>query len=255
MTDDYRVKPRSNQEIRKFANELRAYYGVANAVYIDILDCVKRDRIWTIRGVRRLNFLARPDNEMGRSDGSTITSKDAVTIAVKESVQDAASFGVGRARNTLAHELGHAVMHEGPPMHRRSDGNTKLKWLPPFESAEHQAKVFAPAFLVNDVVADTLDSAEEISVRFGISLESADIYFKELTEQRERTKNAERVRRVAQELAADFRESLNPSHSAIRYIEDVCTSCHRQTVLPIGIKFMCTTCGNVSDRFQDGDPA
>jgi len=125
----------------------------------------------------------------------------------------------------------------------------------PFESAEHQAKVFAPAFLIDDVVAGTLDSAEEISVRFGISSESADIYFKELTEQRERAKNAERVLRAAQELASDFSESLKPSPSAVRYIEDVCTSCHCQTVLPIGIKFMCTTCNNVSDRFQDGDPA
>src|SRR5258708_8872851 len=118
MTDDYLVKPRSNQEIRKFANELRAYYGVANAVYIDILDCVKRDRIWTIRGVRRLNFLAPPDNEMGRSDGSTITSKDAVTITVKESLRDAASFGGGRVRNNPAPSLKTPVQpqrHPKPP--------------------------------------------------------------------------------------------------------------------------------------------
>jgi hypothetical protein len=66
MTDDYRVKPRSNREIRDFAKKLRAHYGVTSAVYIDVLDCLKRDRIWTIRGVRRLNFLVRPDNEMGR---------------------------------------------------------------------------------------------------------------------------------------------------------------------------------------------
>jgi IrrE N-terminal-like domain len=255
MMDDYRVKARSNREISDLAKKLRAYYGIANDVYIDVLDCLKRDRIWTVQGERRLNFLVRPDNEMGRSDGSTISNKDAVTIAVKESVRDAAFLGVGRARNTLAHELGHAVMHEGAPMHRRSDGNMKLNWLQPFESAEHQAKVFAPAFLVDDEVAGNLDDAEEISVKFGISLESADIYFKEFAEQRERTKNAERVLGVAQKLAADFSESLRPSRSAVRYIEDVCTSCHCQTVLPIGIKFMCTTCGNVSDRFQDGDPA
>jgi hypothetical protein len=174
MTDDYRVKPRSNQEVRQLAKKLRAYYGVTNDVYVDVLNCLKRDRIWTVRGVRRLNFFVRPDSEMGRSEGSTISSKDIVTIAVKESVRDAAFVGVGRARNTLAHELGHAVIHEGAPMHRRSDGNTKLNWLQPFESAEHQAKVFAPAFLVDDAVAGTLGSAEEVSLKFGMSLESAD---------------------------------------------------------------------------------
>jgi hypothetical protein len=171
-----------------------------------------------------------------------------VTIAVKESVRDAASFGVGRARNTLAHELGHAVMHEGAPMHRRSDGNTKLNWLQPFESAEHQAKVFAPAFLVDDVVARTLDSADEISVSFGISLESANIYFKELTDERERARNAERVLRLAQELATDFSESLKPSASAVRYIEDICTSC--------AVKLCCqlasNLCAQLAATYQTG---
>ena len=68
MMDDYRVKPRSNREIRGLAKKLRAYYGILNDVYIDILACLKRDKIWTVRGERRLNFLVRPDPEMGRSE-------------------------------------------------------------------------------------------------------------------------------------------------------------------------------------------
>jgi hypothetical protein len=184
MTDDYRVKPRSNQEIRQLAKKLRTHFGVTDFVYIDVLGCLQRDTIWTVRGVRRLNFLVRPDGEMGRSDGSTISNNEVVTIAVKQSVRDAAFVGVGRARNTLAHELGHGVMHEGPPMHRRSDGNTKQGWLQPFESAEHQVGVFAPAFLIDDALAETKNSAEEISLTFGVSMESAEIYFKELTDKR-----------------------------------------------------------------------
>jgi hypothetical protein len=31
--------------------------------------------------------------------------------------------------------------------------------LPAFKSAEHQAKVFGPAFLINDKIAETLSSA------------------------------------------------------------------------------------------------
>jgi hypothetical protein len=152
----------------KCDQQLRAYYGVADHVHIDILDCLKRGTIWTVNGPRKLNFLVRSDDEMGRSDASTISSKDVVTIAVKESVRCANFVGVGRARNTLAHELGHGVMHEGPPMHRRSDVNVSPTWLQPFESAEHQARVFAPAFLINDTVANTLESAEELSITFGL---------------------------------------------------------------------------------------
>jgi Zn-dependent peptidase ImmA (M78 family) len=146
-------------------------------------------------------------------------------------------------------------MHDGPPMHRRSNGNAKVSWLQPFESAEHQAGIFAAAFLINDTAYSALSSIEEISIRFGISLESASIYFSELTDQREKEKNAERVQRIAQQLKNDFKIPLKPSNSTIRYIDDVCPTCGNKTVFPIGIKFMCATCDNVSDRFQDGDCA
>jgi len=37
---------------------------------------------------------------------------------------------------------------------RRTVGNVTPKWIPAFQSAEHQAKVFAPALLVNDAIAE-----------------------------------------------------------------------------------------------------
>jgi Zn-dependent peptidase ImmA (M78 family) len=205
--------------------------------------------------VQVLNFQVRPDNEMGGNDGSTTFGKGVVTISVKQSVREAALMGDGRSRNTLAHELGHGVMHYGPEMFRRINGNVTPKYLKPYESAEHQAKVFAPAFLINDSLVAKLNSAEELSIQFGMSLESAEISYKALTEQRERAKNAERVQRLADQLAADFRAS-NPFNASkkTRYIQEMCTSCHQHTVLPVGIKFLCESCGAVMDRFQDGDP-
>lgn len=188
---------------------------------------------------------------MGTADGMTSHGKDFVAIAIKQSVHDAAFMGDGRARNTLAHELGHAVMHNGVEMPRRALGNVTPKWLKskPFESAEHQVRVFAPAFLINDLIAETLTGANDISVEFGISLESATIYFEELTALRGRDAVAEKIRRIAEE----FRESVKPVISKQHFINDVCTGCGRQTVFPVGAKFMCQTCDNVTDRFQDGD--
>jgi hypothetical protein len=108
------------------------------------------------------------------------------TRLLKQSVRDQALVGDGRARQMLAHELGHAVMHDGVPMSRRTgaSGIGSPKWLKAFESAEHQAKVFAPAFLINDTIAGRASSPNDISVESGISLESANIYFEELTEHR-----------------------------------------------------------------------
>jgi Zn-dependent peptidase ImmA (M78 family) len=191
---------------------------------------------------------------MGTADGSTIFGKGIVTISIKQSVCEAALMGDGRSRNTLAHELGHGVMHNGSEMFRRMNGNVTPKYIMPYESAEHQAKVFAPAFLINDAPAATLNSAEELSIQFGISLESARIYYEGLTEERERAENAERIKRMADQLAADFRASDPSNASKVRYIQEFCPVCSRQTVLPAGIKFMCANCDTVIDRFQDGDP-
>jgi hypothetical protein len=207
-----------------------------------------------VRGEERLNFQPRPDSEMGRDDGATTYSKGIVTIAVKESVRDAAIVGDGRSRNTFAHEFGHAVMHNGPPLFRRALGNITPKYLRPYESAEHQAKVFAPAFLIHDSIAHALNNAEEISIEFGISLESATIYFDALLEQRERSKNAEKVLRLAQELAVDLQAPTSANSLKMKYISEPCSVCSHPMVFPIGVKFMCHNCKTVFDRFQDGDP-
>jgi Zn-dependent peptidase ImmA (M78 family) len=186
---------------------------------------------------------------MGEHDGQTGFGKGVITIDIKQSVHDDALLGVGRSRNTCAHELGHGVMHDGAIMARRAISNITPKWIRPFESAEHQAKVFAPAFLINDTVAETLQTPEEVSIEFGISLESAKIHYQQILESRDRKASEERVSRMAQ----DFRARTMAPPNAVRYLQELCTACGRQTLLPLGIKFMCVTCDTVFDRFQDGD--
>ena len=144
------------------------------------------------------------------------------TRLLKQSVRDQALIGDGRARQMLAHELGHAVMHDGVPMSRRTgaSGIGSPKWLKAFESAEHQAKVFAPAFLINDTIAGRASSPDDISVESGISLESANIYFEELTEHRNHEKSAAAVLRMADELRALTKPALPKTH----YLNEICTT-------------------------------
>lgn len=114
-------------------------------------------------------------------------------------------------------------MHDGPPMSRRALGNAKFNFIKAFESAEHQAKVFAPAFLINDQIAERLTSAEKISVEFGVSLKSATIYFEQLSERRNRGKSIEKVRRMADEV----REILSPPalSSKNMFLAEPCSVC------------------------------
>ncbi len=135
-------------------------------------------------------------------------------------------------------------------MPRLVTGRITPTWIKPFESAEHQVKVFAPAFLINDAIADMLGSPEEISVEFGISFESAKIYYGELTALRNRTKTTEKMRRLAEEL----RESSAPQTAKLNYLNDPCPVCGNRMLFPVDAKFMCQHCDNVFDRFQDGDP-
>src|SRR5579862_8649041 len=111
MSDDYRVKSRSDLEIRQLAKRARDFFGVSKHPRVDVLACLKGKTVWTVSGEKGLNFQTPPDTEMGAKDGSTSFGKRIVTIAIKQSVCQTALIGDGRSRNTLAHELGHAVMH------------------------------------------------------------------------------------------------------------------------------------------------
>jgi Zn-dependent peptidase ImmA (M78 family) len=250
MEDDIRVKPLRNSEIRSHAKRLRTFFGLRDARYVDVIACLKSKTIWTLRGEKSLVFRVRSDAEMGSADAKTTHGEAVVTIESKQSVYDGAMLGVGRPRNTFAHEFGHAVLHDGVEMPRLGGGNMTPAWMKAYESSEHQVKVFAPAFLINDDAAETLQSANDVSIEFGVSLESAEIYYEGLVELREREETAKKIRQLAEELA----ESSGSTESKIDYLGEPCARCGKRAVFPVLNMFMCQSCDNITGPFQDGDP-
>jgi IrrE N-terminal-like domain len=267
MANDYLVKERSNDECRALAKTARTWCDQADARYLDVCACVSKNEIWTVYGIRRLVLEIKPDAELGKDDAVTTFAAGIITITVKQSCWDGAKRGQVRHRQTLAHELGHAVQGHGEmradaPMARRQAASGKYlapvdrpsnyksaEGLPASKSAEHQAKVFAPAFLINDRIAETLSSANEIALAFGISQQSAEIYFEQLTKRRNKKKSAERVRRMADEAIA----VLSGRRSApTNYMPDPCLVCGEKKILPNVAGFQCQNCGKVFDH-QDGD--
>jgi Zn-dependent peptidase ImmA (M78 family) len=269
MADDYLVKERSNNECSDLAKRARTWFGQSDAQYLDICECLTIGKVWTVYGVRPLILKIRPDEEMGKDDAVTIYADGVITITVKQSCWDGAKQKQVRPRQTLAHELGHAVqghaeMRFDKPMARREGAVGKYiserqrpsqyksaEGLPASKSAEHQAKVFAPAFLINDKIAETLSGAQEIALAFGLSLESAKIYFDQLVKKRDRKKSAERVRRSANETIAILRSAARPQPT---YLRDPCI-CGMRTLRWEGTKVRCSSCGFFGDWFQDGDKA
>lgn len=153
---------------------------------------------------------------------------------------------------TLAHELAHAVLHHSVPLFRLvgAAGATDLAQDGAHTSAEHQAKVFAAAFLIHDEDAAKMVSAEEISEQFGVSLQAAKICFDRLAQKAERQRSGERVRKSADQTIALLKEK---SANQRTYLSDPCTGCHAAALIPLGVKVLCDNCGFVGDRYQDGD--
>jgi hypothetical protein len=255
MSDDYRVKPRSDAEIRDLARKARAEFGFAHVSRLDPIACLNRDWIETTAGKKRLFFDVRPDAELGEDEAFTSydflpDSRPCVRITVRDSVYQQAWLGLGRARMTLAHEIGHAILHQGIRMARRALGNLRYASIATYESAEHHARVFAAAFLIHPEIAAQLDSEEEISVEFGVSIEAARIYLQERRTNAARIETGRRMSRFAKELT----ESGTPSRS-IHFLDALCLVCSKKTLFSVGPKMMCQTCDTVFDRPQDGDPS
>jgi hypothetical protein len=251
MTDDFREKARSDVEVREIAKLALTRFAQEDRKWVDVISCLRSSKIWTVNGVKRLQFRVRPDAEMGTADGMTSVGKDTVTIDLKESVYEKALVGDGRARNTLAHELGHATMHTRQHLPRRATGNKKHEWIKPFESAEHQANVFAAAFLVSDYHFADIDSADEIAIEAGVSFECAKIFAKEMTKRVDAGRTAEKIRQLVSLFKAEVGKDDNPS--SVPYLDCPCPNCGQRRVFPVGPKFMCQVCERVSDNYPDGD--
>jgi Zn-dependent peptidase ImmA (M78 family) len=143
---------------------------------------------------------------------------------------------------TLAHELAHGVLHYGDPLYRASgaSGATSISRLRPEDSAEHQAKVFASAFLIHDFAVEEMTSPEEVSVEFGVSYEAAKFCFERVhREKHRRDEGAERVRKTNER----FQAHMNPPKSFMRYSERACPECGNSTMVASGFVFLCHTCG------------
>jgi hypothetical protein len=251
MSDDRRVNKRSDRQVRETASRTKDFYKTSKRRPVNIIGCLESGRILTDQGQKQLIYRVLDDRDMLDADGKTEFIDGAVIISAKRSVHESALFGIGRSRMTLAHELAHGVMHYGAPKFRvvGASGSTSFSQTNAYESAEHQAKVFASSFLIHDEQAVEFDNAEAISEEFGVSLQAAQITLERLLEEKDHSESAERVMRMNEEVQKRF---SNPVAKP-RYLDDPCVDCGERALLIIGVKLLCDTCGRLTDRLQDGD--
>ena len=169
MPKGVRVKPRSRTEIREAAEFILKACDVVElpVPIIEILE-FKLSEMGIV-----YDYAAKSD--LGVEEGRTYPDRDYVRI--REGVYIGAVSERGRDRFTIAHELGHLVLHWGIPLSR-------MEQPPPltfYESSEWQAEVFASELLMPvQQIRQSCGDANDIMYLANVSYRAAEVQWEVL---------------------------------------------------------------------------
>lgn len=113
------------------------------------------------KGIIELEIVSK--EEMPNEYGLTYPNKG--IIKIREDVYDKAISGDGFGRSTIAHEVGHFMLHKGEvPYAREAGGNHKT-----YEDSEWQANKFAQELLIDVRCIDNNATSYELETTFGVT--------------------------------------------------------------------------------------
>ena len=132
-----RVPPRSRKNLRNVATQLLMHCEISGPpiLIVEILEFHL-----TNLGV---TYEYLPRQEMGDDHGRSFPNDG--RIQIREDVYERACEGRGRDRLTIAHEIGHVILHGGLPLRRSVVSPDSIRT---FESSEWQANAFAGELLM-----------------------------------------------------------------------------------------------------------
>lgn len=166
--EGFRVPARSAINVWDVADRIRQVLRV-NKETFDIADLME---IQLTREVKGYDFRVLEKVEMGDDEGKTYP--DRAIVCIRQDVYDKAVEGDGRAKFTMAHELGHLVLHRNIPLHRANNNHRA------FENSEWQANEFAGEFLMPRSLMSQCGNEIEVENKFQVSHQAARIRFLKL---------------------------------------------------------------------------
>jgi hypothetical protein len=169
---------------------------------------------------------------MGRANA--FVSADRKTVFLRRSLIEAAAKGDPRAIFDSVHELAHTILHRASvPLARMVDGNKEIEFLPPEERAEHQANVFARAFLMSEEEVALYPTPEALSENCFTPLEQAEL----------RLIESGRIKKPP--LGNGFGNRVTEARLK-GYDGRACADCFNFTLVRTGTCLTCDTCGGTS---------
>ena len=258
---DYFVESRSNAALRRIAERHRARIDPDREGKINIVQILEAGSVETEQGLKTLVLVPLPDEELGKADAVSISEKRVATVKVKESVLRAAknmneTAEHRRAVFTLVHEYFHVVLcHDRGPMARAtgvSAASSRPSFIPPYQSAEHQANYSTGVLLIDPDLARECRTAAEIRLRFNVSMKTAEIFIAERLRQQKSPVVTEGLRMLSQSLNKNGQAQRQRFASNVGQNDKIiCTVCGR-----VGgcNRSNCCKHRSVGERLQDGDP-
>jgi Zn-dependent peptidase ImmA (M78 family) len=174
MMDDAYAKGLSSAEIEARALAWRDALGVAAEWAPDMVDILER-RLPNIFS----EFVLAVSEDRIMGDAEAYTQFEPPRIVLRESVYKAANNHEPRSQMTMAHELGHLVLHRGLAKARDASAPHR-KELKPFNSAEWQARKFGAFFLLPSDVVRQFGSATDLAEGCRVSHQAASIRMQEV---------------------------------------------------------------------------
>ena len=154
--------PVSRSDLRRMARQVRALADSEDALYFNIVRFVEQD---LYKWDSEYEFEVVDKSTMGDCHGRTYPDKH--KIEIREDVYENAVAGKGRDRLTIAHEVGHYMLHESENL-----ALARAEVIPDYRDPEWQATAFGGELLVPSHLVQGM-SEEEVAERCGVSLQSA----------------------------------------------------------------------------------
>jgi Zn-dependent peptidase ImmA (M78 family) len=142
---DRKVPYRSARQIKGIVQELLARCGMQGVLSIDIVRLIEGYLKPDLEGGLKIAFY-----DQAKGQPPAYVSYDPLTLNVDREIWSDAKQGEPVARNILAHEIGHIVMHKHNDLGYSLGKDAQLKAPPEEERAEWQANVFGYFLMVTD---------------------------------------------------------------------------------------------------------
>jgi len=167
-----KVPAKAIWQIRKDADYIRAVLGLKNKK-INMVSLIEFILPKLLPG---FSYEVIDESEMGIDEARTYPDKQ--LIYIRADIYNAVTNGDRRAQFTLAHELGHLVMHSNLGKLRSYARNSQEHKI--YEDSEWQADTFAAEFLMPYEFVKTCKNPQEIFDEFGVSMSAAKVRYQKI---------------------------------------------------------------------------